>query len=74
MRGREVVTMDGNTQVTWVLRAPQNAPRTRLQPATAGTGDRNEPLRAKLIAATVQVAANASNPRLPQSRNMLVAL
>jgi hypothetical protein len=73
MRGSEVLTTEDSTQVTWVLRAPHNAPRTRLQPATAGISDRNESLRAKLIAASVEVAANGSNPRLQQSRHMRIA-
>ncbi len=73
MRGREELTMDGNTRITWVLRPSREAPRNRPQPATTGIGERREALRAKLLAATVEVAANASNPRLTQSRGMRIA-
>ena len=68
MRGREEVTMDGKTRITWVLRPSHDVRRTRLQRATTGTGERVESLRAKLIAATVELAAEGSNPRLGKTR------
>ncbi len=68
MRGREELTMDGKTRVTWVLRPSQNTQRTRPQRVTTGVGERRDALRAKLIAATVELAANGSNPRLPRTR------
>ena len=69
MRGREELTMDGKTRITWVLRPSHEALPTRPQRVTAGISDRHEALRAKLIAATVELAANGSNPRLRQSRD-----
>ena len=69
MRGREGLTMDGDTRITWVLRPSQDAPRTRPQPVTVGISERREVLRAKLIAATVELAAEASHPRLDRTRH-----
>ena len=74
MRGREEVTMDGKPRITWVLGPTQDAPRTRSQRVTAGIGEPREALRAKLIAATVEFAADGSNPRLGQSRDASEAL
>ncbi len=74
MRGREELTMDGKTRITWVLRPSQNTQRTRSQRVTTGISSRREALRAKLIAATVELAADASNPRLQQSRDASAAL
>ncbi len=72
MRGREELTMDGKTRITWVLRPSQNTQRTRPQRLATGIGERREALRAKLIAATVEVFADASSPRLRQSRDMRI--
>ncbi len=68
MRGREELTMDGKTRITWVLRPSHDAGRTRPQRATTGTGEQAETLRAKLIAATAELAAEGSNPRLGKTR------
>ena len=64
MRGREELTMDGKTRITWVLRAPHDALPPRPQRVAAGIGNRREVLRAKLIAAAVELAGESSNPRL----------
>ncbi len=74
MRGREELTMDGKTRITWVLRPSQNTQRTRPQRVTTGVNERREALRAKLIAATVEVFADGSNPRLWQTRDASTAL
>ncbi len=74
MKGREELTMDGKTRITWVLRPSHDAPRTRSQRVTAGIGEPREALRAKLIAATVELAADGSNPRLGRSRDASAAL
>jgi hypothetical protein len=68
MKGREALTMDGKTRVTWVLRPSQNTRRTRPQRVPGGIPEHTDALRAKLIAATVEVATEVSNPRLGQSR------
>ncbi len=73
MRGREELTMDGRTRITWVLRPSQNTQRTRLQRVKAGVSESREALRAKLIAAAVELAAEASHPRLTKSRDAHVA-
>ncbi len=73
MKGREELTLDGKTRITWVLRPSYDAPRTRPQRVTAGVGERREALRAKLIAAAVEVFANASNPRLSQTRHARIS-
>ncbi len=73
MRGREEVTMDGKPRITWVLGPSQDAPRTRPQRLTTGIGARRETLRAKLIAATVEVATDASHPRLDTTRHVRIA-
>ena len=73
MRGREEVTMDGKPRITWVLGPSQDAPRTRPQRVTAGLGGRREALRAKLIAAAVELAADGSHPRLDTTRHVRIA-
>ena len=73
MRGREEVTMDGKPRVTWVLGPPHDAPRTRPQRLTAGVGCRREALRAKLIAAAVELAVDGSHPRLSRTRDTRIA-
>jgi len=72
MRGREELTMDGKTRITWVLRPSPNTQRTRPQRVTAGIGERREALRAKLIAATVELAAESSSPSLRRTRDMRI--
>jgi len=69
MRGREELTMDGKPRITWVLGPSQDAPRTRPQRVTAGVGCRRDAVRAKLIAATVEVFASGSHPRLDRTRD-----
>lgn len=69
MEGREELTMDGKTRITWVLGPSRDVPRTRPQRVTTGISERPEILRAKLIAATVELAAEASNPRLDRTRH-----
>jgi len=73
MKGREELTMDGKTRITWVLRASHDAPRTRPQRVTTGINERREALPTKLIAATVELAADASNPRLNKMRHVRIA-
>ena len=74
MKGREVLTMDDRTQVNWVLGPSRNAHRTRSKCATTGVGDTAEALRAKLIAAAIEVVAEGSNPRLNETRHAHIAL
>ncbi len=74
MRGREELTMDGKTRITWVLGPSREALPTRPRRVTAGISDRRETLRAKLIAATVELAAEGSHPRLIESRDASIAL
>ena len=74
MRGREELTMDGKTRITWVLRPCHDGLATRSQRVTAGTGERREVPRAKLIAAAVELAGGGSNPRLRRTLYLPTAL
>ena len=67
MRGRAEVTMDGKTRITWVLKPSQNTQRIRARRLTVGTPEPSETLQAKLIAATVEFAAEGSSPRLTKT-------
>ncbi len=67
MRGREEVTMDGKPRITWVLRPSHDAPPPRPQRVTAGIGRRRDVLRAKLIAAAVELFADGGHPRLSRT-------
>ena len=73
MRGREELTMDGRTRITWLLGPSQDAPRTRPHRVTTGFSERREALRAKLIAAAVELAGDGSNPRLEQTLYVRIA-
>lgn len=68
MKGSDGVTMDGRTRITWVLRASQEALHTGPQRLIAGVGERRATLRARLIAAVVELAAEGSHPRLCRTR------
>lgn len=68
MEGQEEVTMDGKTAITWVLGPRREARCIRPQRLAAGLDEPVEALRAKLIAATVELAATGSNPRLIETR------
>ncbi len=70
MKGREVLTMDGGTQIKWVLEPSHNAHRTRSSCVATGICESTETLRAKLIAATIELAAEGSHPRLIESRHV----
>ncbi len=74
MEGREEITMDGRTRITWVIGPSRNARRTRPQRVTASVNERAEALRDKLIAATVELASVGSHPRLVGTRHARIAL
>lgn len=69
MRGCEALTTDGRTRVTWVLETPRDAPRAPISSVSAGVGESTATLRARLIAAVVELASEGSNPRLNKMRN-----
>jgi hypothetical protein len=69
LRGREEVIMDGKTRITWVLGPPRDARIAPLQRVGVGIGGCAEALRARLIAATVELAVEGSHPRLIKSRD-----
>jgi len=73
MEGREAVTMEGKTRIKWDLGSSNDAQRTRVERVTAGASDQTEALRVRLIAATVEVLAEGSHPRLGQTRDMRAA-
>ncbi len=73
MEGSGVGTRDGTTQITWTVGSSQNTWRSGLRRVAAGAGERTETLRAELIAATVEVLAEGSNPRLSRTRYMRTA-
>ena len=73
MRGCEVLTADDRTQVTWVVGPSPDALKAPVHRVGAGIGERADTLRARLIAATVELAAEGSNPRLQQSRHAPIA-
>jgi hypothetical protein len=69
-------TMDAETQITGAVAMSPSHDGQRLHPRYNGTVtlERTQALRAKLIAATVQVVAeaggnDASNPRLVETRH-----
>ena len=69
MRGCEVLTTDDRTRITWVLGPSRDARKAPVRRVGVGIGERAEALRAKLIAATIELAAEGSSPRLRQSRH-----
>lgn len=73
MRGRNEVITDGKTQITWVLGPSHDARIAPVQRVGTGIGRRADTLRAELISATVELAANASHPRLVKMRDMRTA-
>ena len=74
VKGREVLTMDDRTPIKWVLGPSHNAHRTRSKCVTTGINEPAENLRAKLLAATIELAAEGSHLRLIESRHVDIAL
>ncbi len=64
MEGREELTMEGETRLKRALRPPHDAAHSFPRRVAAGPGDQTGTLRARLIAATVEIVAEASHPRL----------
>jgi hypothetical protein len=73
MEGSEVGTMDGTTQIRWTLGSSQNTQCVGMNRMVAGAGGQAETLRDKLIAATVEIVAMGSNPRLAGSAHTQIA-
>jgi hypothetical protein len=67
MEGNGVGTMDGATEIRWTVGCSQYTKSHRSRRVVAGSGVQAEALRARLIAATVEVLAEGSNPRLDKS-------
>jgi hypothetical protein len=74
VKGREVLTMDDRTQVKWVLGPSHSARRARAERVTVRISEPAESLRAKLITAAIDVAAEGSHPRLTESRHTRTAV
>jgi hypothetical protein len=68
MEGRETVTMDGGTRIKLAARPVRDAQRARVERMTASASDRAEVLRERFIAATVELLASASVPRMGKTR------
>ena len=68
MEGREEVTMDGKTRITWVLRLPQNPRSTRSQRVTADVSEQAGASCGTLLSAAAEPACAASGPRLAETR------
>jgi hypothetical protein len=73
MEGSKAGTMDGTTQIRWTLGSSQNARRSGQHGVATGADGRIEALRARLIAATVEVVAEGSHPRLAGSAHAQIA-
>jgi hypothetical protein len=70
VEGSEEGTMDGETEIERALGSSQNAP---LRRAPANIEESTETLRARLIAAVVEVLAQGSDPRLARTAHAPVA-
>ncbi len=68
MEGREAITMDGGTRIRLAARPARDVQRARVERTTASTGDRAEVLRERFVAATVELLARASVPRMTKTR------
>jgi hypothetical protein len=73
MEGSGVGTMDGATEIRWTLGCSRDTQSRRLRRVAAGSGEQAEALRARLIAATVEVLADGSSPRLDRTRDARAA-
>ncbi len=73
MEGREAVTMEGKTRIRWDLGFSNDTQRAGVERVAAGAGDQTEALRARLIAATVEVLAEGNVPRLVETRDIPTA-
>jgi len=73
MKGREEVTMDGETRITWALRPSYDTHRVRAQRVTAGISEQTERLRARVVSATVELASASSHPRLAKTQHVPTA-
>ncbi len=68
MKGQGEVTMDGKTPIKRVVGHPPDAHQTGPGRVGAGVCDLAEALRSRLMAATIEVIAAGSDPRLSESR------
>jgi len=68
VEGHEEVTMDGKTPSKRPLGHPREAQQAGPERVAAGVCDQAETLRRRLIAATIEVIAAGSDPRLSESR------
>ncbi len=73
MEGSEVGTMDGETQIRRTLGSSENSRRSGLNGVSVGAGGQIKTLRTRLIAATVEVLAEGSGPRLGGTGNTRTA-
>ena len=71
MEGCKERTTDGRTPVERILAPSHDARRSGARRASAGAGEPTESLRARLVAATVELVAQASGPRLGKTRDTL---
>ena len=69
MEGHEANTMDGDTRIKLVLGSSEDGLRSRSRRASAGVGEQDDSLRARLIAASVETIAAGSGPRLVGTRH-----
>jgi hypothetical protein len=67
MEGNEAGTMDAGTEVTHADGSPHNSQRSGQGYDRAGAREPAGSARARLLAATVAVLADASDPRLIQT-------
>jgi hypothetical protein len=74
MKGREELTMDGNTRVTWVLGPSRDPRQTRPQRIAAGIRERNETVHGSALAVMDKPVAEGSNPRLVGTRHVRIPL
>ena len=74
MRGCEALTTDDRTRITWVIAPSRDARKAPVHRVDVGVDGEAEALRARLIAATVELAAEGNNPRLTQTRDARIGL
>lgn len=67
MEGAEQVTMEDTTRVTRAFGAARDAQHRRPDRVTVGIAASAETVRARLAASTVELAEDASSPRLVET-------
>jgi hypothetical protein len=67
MEGSEAGTMDGKTPIKRAFGPSDDKRRSRRRRVASNAGEQTETLRARLIAATVEVLAQGSHPRLDRT-------